>query len=902
MRWKWKNTTFGTLSIALFLLVVVSGVFLLIPFKVSAPYSSINLMLLSNPWTSFIRNFHFWSSQFFLLFSVIHIFDHFQRKKIGFKPAVGFRLALGVFIILLAMLSGFLLKGDADSLQARQILETLLARIPLIGKSLAFSFLGTSGNFRFIFFHHIATLTFFIAYIIFEHSRRVFPSITDTFLVLFAVIVFSFLFTAPLHDNFNPSVKGPWYFVGFQEILHWLSYPDWALLIAVAIIFSIFIVTTGKRKPVFWAKRMLLFFSVFYLFFTVTGLFFRGERWSLSLPGQPNYRYSVLNNFKTSTVNFLPEFNTDSVMKSPVIQGRRESCLLCHSETHGFADAHKPESIGCFSCHGGNPFATSKSGAHRSLILVPGNIETAQQTCGTSQCHPDITERIHTGLMTTLSGMISVDRTVFGEQNDFDLLTHIHKLGNSAADEHLRNLCVGCHLGNSKKELGEVTEESRGGGCLACHLNYSNEAAGLLKTKYPGKMKAHPSVSLQVSNNHCFGCHSRSGRIATNYEGWHETQLEPENMPEIKGYRLVEGFRVFRKVTDDVHHELGLECIDCHNSYELMGDGNFYLHEEQQQDVQCVDCHFTGEPKLTESKNMDNESAVIAALRFGSIGNKKYLTTKKFGRPLINTFYENDSAFLLTKNRGKKFVLKSPAPTCARNSAHSNLSCSSCHSAWAPSCVGCHNSYEPNESGYNMITGKTIKGSWVEFSGTYTAKLPALGIRKNESGSEVIPVIPGMIMTIDKTSFTKAKHDSLLFRRLFAPAAPHTTSAKGRSCKSCHNNPTALGFGAGELTYEIEGNRGVWKFNPIFENDIHDNLPADAWTGFLQNRSGMVSTRTNVFPFNIEQQEKILTVGACLTCHTDESEVMVNALTNFKEVFAKRNRECILPEWAGTDE
>ena len=76
---------------------------------------------------------------------------------------MAFRLSIGVLIIFLAMLSGFLLKGDADSLQARQILESLTLQIPVFGKSLAFSLLGQSGSFQLIYVHHIATFTIFIA-------------------------------------------------------------------------------------------------------------------------------------------------------------------------------------------------------------------------------------------------------------------------------------------------------------------------------------------------------------------------------------------------------------------------------------------------------------------------------------------------------------------------------------------------------------------------------------------------------------------------------------------------------------------------------------------------------------------------------------------------------------------
>ena len=810
---------------------------------------------------------------------------------------MAFRLSFGVLIIFLAMLTGFLLKGDSDSEQARLILETLAKRVPFIGKSLAFSLLGDTGSFQLIYVNHIATFTVFITIIMVEHSRKFWPSATDFLLSFLAVLVVSYIFSAPLHDNLNPTVKGPWYFVGFQEILHWLSHPEWSLLIFLALLILLYIVNAEKGKAVFISKRTLLVFTGIYLVLTIIGLFFRGERWEWTPPGAPDYNYSVLHNFKSSRVEFNPDFTANEAIHSPVIQGRKESCLACHTETHGFTDSHSPDAIGCFSCHGGNPFATGKNQSHRNMNLIPGNLATAKQSCGTTQCHPEIVERVPNGLMATLSGMISVDRFVFNQQDNPDLLTNVHQLKNTSADEHLRNLCVRCHLGNPKTEYAPINETSRGGGCLACHLNYSPEAEKALAENPETLLNTHPEISLKVSNNHCFGCHSRSGRISTNYEGWHETTLETNQMPDSSNYRLIEDSRVFTKEPEDVHHKLGLECIDCHHSYELMGDGNLYAHEEDQQDVQCIDCHFNGKPLTVAAENLDNESAIIAALRFGNISNNHFLKTHKQGHALINTYVENDSVFFLTKNSSKKMVMKSPAKVCTRDKAHSSLSCSSCHSAWAPSCIGCHNTYDPNESGYNMVTNREKMGSWVEYIGDYNANLPALGIRTSKNKKEVIPVVSGMVLTIDKESYTGNKNDSTIFHRLFAPAAPHTTSAKGRSCKSCHNSSEALGFGAGQLSYQISNGNGKWTFNPKYENDPHDGLPADAWTGFLQNRKGTVSTRKNVFPFDVEKQKKILTVGACLTCHDENSKVMLQSLNDFEALLKTRSKKCVLPEW-----
>ncbi len=654
--------TFGTLALSMFWIVLVSGVLLAVPFDVKMPYLSISGFIVSNPWASLIRNLHFWSAQFFLIFSLIHIYDHFHYKEmIGMKKGIAWRLSAGVLIIFLAMITGFLLKGDADSVQARQILETLAQRIPLIGKSLAYSLLGDSGSFQLIYVHHIATFTVFVSIMMVEHSRKFWPTAHDFLLSFFAILILSCFFSAPLHDNINPTVKGPWYFVGFQEILHWLSHPEWSLLLFLAVLILIYIVNAGKGKAVFVSKRSLLAFTGFYLILTVIGLFFRGEDWTLTAPGSKDYRYKVLHNFKSPRVNFSPDFSIQDAAGSPVIMGRKESCLVCHKETYGFTDSHKPDAIGCFSCHGGDPFATAKSQAHRNMILIPGNLAESGQTCGTTQCHPDIAERVPTGLMSTLSGMISVDRFVFNEQRNPDILTDVHHLGESAADVHLKNLCVRCHLGNPKTEFGPVNEMSRGGGCLACHLNYSPEAEKALAQNSGTMMNVHPSVSLKVSDTHCLGCHSRSGRISTNYQGWHETTLEADQMPDSLNYELVEGSRVFTREPEDVHHKLGMECIDCHHSYELMGDGKYYAHEEDQEDVQCIDCHFTGKPLTVGIADLDNESAIIATLRFGNINDRQFLKTHKHGHALINTYFENDSVLFLTKNTAKKMVMKPPA-------------------------------------------------------------------------------------------------------------------------------------------------------------------------------------------------------------------------------------------------
>ena len=896
------TTTYGKLALALFSLVLLSGILLAIPYDVSRPYLSVGKIILLNPYASFIRNVHFWSAQLFLVLTLLHLYDHFRKRDvIHFKAAIWFRLTIGVLILFLAMLTGFLLKGDADSRQARLILENLLTEIPFLGNLLAYSLLGKEGSYLLIYVHHIATFTVFLTVIILEHSRKIVPKARDFLLAAVVTILLSYFFTAPLHNTLGGAVKGPWYFVGLQEILHLLSHPAWVLLLGLLLLLLLYLIPFVTIRRSFVIRRMLLFVFGVYLVLTFIGMFFRGEDWRWTTPWQPDYHYQVLGTLNPVPLDFSPDFDRQTALASPKIRGQYESCLFCHTDVKGFTQAHRPQVVGCYSCHGGNPFSTDKKQAHKGMKLIPGNLADASQSCGTAQCHPDITRRVQTGLMATLSGMISVDRFVFDEQTSPDSLTDIHHLKNSAADEHLKNLCVRCHLGNPKTALGPITERSRGGGCLACHLNDNAGAytawKGQDSKQAASYLKVHPAISLQVSDNHCFGCHSRSGRIATNYEGWHETPLSISRMPDTVHYRLVEGSRVFVKEKEDIHHRKGMECIDCHTSFELMGDGNRYHHEEEQEDVQCTDCHLRKKPRIIAAKHLDEESAILAALRYGSIAGLQFLQTEKQKHPLINTRYNNGTVRLIGKNSHKTMVIPRIPERCGRDKVHQAVSCSACHSSWAPSCIGCHNRYDPEEPAYDMVENKEKKGGWVEYTGVYLAHLPTLGIRNSNGKKEVIPVVPGMILTIDKGSFSKKVHDSLLFKRLFAPIAPHTTAAKGRSCVSCHNNPVALGFGKGTLQYTTKAGKGQWQFIPSYANNPHDGLPEDAWIGFLKERHGMVSTRANVTPFSVKEQEKMLTVGACLTCHDGYSKPMQQGLQNFEDVLKRVSKKCVLPVW-----
>jgi len=553
----------------------------------------------------------------------------------------------------------------------------------------------------------------------------------------------------------------------------------------------------------------------------------------------------------------------------------------------------------CISCHKGDNLLADKDSSHFGMIRVPGNLSDAAETCGI--CHAEALQNIQTSLMTTNSGIISIDKYIFGEFDSPNISTHINEIHHSPADEHLRALCARCHLGSEKEEYGAIDELSRGGGCNACHLNYSAEAKSQLADYLKNNEdlpSVHPSVDFQITDDHCFGCHSRSGRISTNYQGYHETLMSKAELGSKEGYKVLMDDRVFKYIQEDIHHQRGLACIDCHGYEDIMGDGKTYLHEEDAVKIACEDCHADSHNNTAILTDLSYTQQRIFKIRKFEHLDKPILLTKKDSVPIINSYVDsNGSAYLISKLDDAVFNLLPPSASCAREYGHQDLTCSSCHTGWAPQCIGCHVSYEPNADGYDLLDKQPMKGSWVEYAGSFLSGPPTLGVREHENGKGIEPAIPGMIMTMDINSFSShAMPGDDSFYRLFAPAAPHTTTAVGRTCTSCHNNPLALGYGRGQLTFNKSNYQ--WQFTPEYESLPQDGLPADAWTGFLQEPAQKTSTRLNFRPFTVKEQQMILTVGACLTCHDNDSEMMrASLVTDFNSYLKTISKDCILPKF-----
>ena len=891
----------GMLALAAFVICIASGIMLVPAYLSASPLDSLALLSLKNPAGIFVRSLHYWSAAAFLFLTIAHIVDHLMRRsERRVRYGVWVRLSLTIPVVLAAMLSGFLLRADAAAVQALPVLRTLFGFVPLIGTGLRGLLTGSGTDLSTIYLHHACTATLIIWLTTIEHSRQIVPTVRALTWILPPVLMISVLAVPGLEWRAAAVEKGPWYLVGLQELLHWLPRPQFAVWLGGAVLSLVVFLprlSWHLYSPARWTLGIaVVLFSVL----SLVGLGFRGAGWRWMSPtavlaGEADF---------LSWRAYIPPSNMLVGTKVPMVDGRREGCLSCHKHMRGFVAAHDPGTIGCAACHLGNPWTLNKELAHVGMTLTPGNLSVVNQTCGASNCHTDQARRVSLSLMNTLSGVVAVDKYVFGENRDLNAHFNVAALGHSTADTHLRNLCASCHLGQDKLHPGPINETDRGGGCSACHLNYDAAAkVELLKQSASSEPLHHPDISVDVPNEACFGCHSRSGRISTSYQGWHETLLDEKTAQASSGwpshFRLLADGRVFEKHSADIHAEKGMTCIDCHVASEVMGDGSIAAHENDAIRISCADCHARGKTATREFAQLDPETQQIVAMRKLNEPGRRFVATGSGAVSYPNMFMESAGHPALLPANSKTLLQPKPRAEVCAGEIHKRLECNACHTAWAPQCVTCHTSFDRRAQGWDHLAGKDVSGSWQEQPGEYLADAPVLGVERvtsadGTSRERITTFIPGMILQLDAPS--GSGKNATRFARLFAPSSAHTIATRARDCRSCHANPAALGYGRGQLKYAVNGRSAEWDFRPGYAGGLEDGLPSDAWIGFLQEPGTNTTTRKEARPFTLEEQRRILLVGACLACHSEKDRRIARVFADFKDYRSALSRKCVLPD------
>jgi hypothetical protein len=509
-------------------------------------------------------------------------------------------------------------------------------------------------------------------------------------------------------------------------------------------------------------------------------------------------------------------------------QQTENTCLLCHAnKQEGFSPAHAFAAVDCVSCHAGNDKAPTENDAHTGMFDFPGELANAERSCG--NCHRNRVSSVANNLMHDGRGIVRVTRQLLDDDVGADESINLQSLGHSVADSMLRKQCASCHIGQAKTEHRHDVMWDRGGGCLACHVGEYVE-------------NAHPALTANVSDARCFGCHARSGRISLSFTGLAEVDA-PLESGSSDSLRLPDG-RHIEKMPADAHYLAGMSCIDCHTSVGLMGDAGDALHQRQAVDISCTDCHDNQHATARLSEWPADLVSVIARLPFAATSETAFLTTENNKTPLWHVELRDDGAWLHTKNTGRVLKIPTVTPTDqAHDEDHERLTCSACHSQWAPQCFGCHMEYDPGGEQWDHAERAITPGRWSDDRWHVNNALPALGVNDDD---QIELFVPGMIMTVAHPDLEEEK-----FVRVFAPLSPHTTG-RSRSCESCHRSSEALGLGRGRLTRKA----GETVFDPA-NVLLRDGLPADAWTN-IGNTLGGDTPSPEQRPLNEIEMDAVL--------------------------------------------
>jgi hypothetical protein len=558
------------------------------------------------------------------------------------------------------------------------------------------------------------------------------------------------------------------------------------------------------------------------------------------------------------------------------------SCAFCH---RGLEHASPTHTI-CTDCHGGNPRAWDKRLAHRDMHgkKNPSNPQVWDKTCG--RCHPDQLARVKSTLMTTNTGMIhNIQLTWEGEDGrqygakalqTFDAEGEPLDLAGVVELDHLsgelyRKFCALCHVG---LESNRVWAGSHASGCAACHFPYNDNATyqggdATVQEQWPYS-ETHRMAALP-DNRVCLRCHNRSGRIALAYQGLNDGNngLVPTKGGE-PGPEMLGGVRNAVHIAADIHFDKGMDCIDCHTSRDLMGDGYSYRNMYHQVEIACEDCHG-GPHELPRTARIDRENAeplresrnYAVPLEYGT---EMVLTSR--GRMYSNVVREEGKLWVIGKRSGQRHESKVITGTAEHDiPGHRRLECYSCHSRAVPQCFGCHTEYDQAGRMTDFIKGYETPGAFSE-SEDYRSLYP-FPLALNQRG-RISPVTPGcqtFVTVRDRRGELQKDEYVARFKGRnqlrFAPFYSHNTGPKAVGCGECHSNPAFLGFGQSVLTNgEIEATLLCEK---------SEDKPLDGFVTMTAGKTRAFSaiTREESRPLNGAEVQRVLAVNLCLVCHAD---------------------------------
>ena len=526
---------------------------------------------------------------------------------------------------------------------------------------------------------------------------------------------------------------------------------------------------------------------------------------------------------------------------------RESSCVYCH---RGIEEMHPAAELTCVECHGGDPTTKNKFESHVQPVgplpedervapldwelayrqfVNPMDMRVVSRTCGS--CHADMIRDLEISLHGTTAGHLSDGFYEIGAHPErgskysvFPIRAKAHERSDSAGLDQLiqvpqfrpgkkqkdlathyadlaRKECMQCHLyspGRAVRGRVGFDGDYRGDGCAACHVPYGRD--GLSKSRDRSLDKNEPGHPLRhemtraPSTDTCTSCHYGDASIGLHFRGLSQLPPGAAGGPEDEGTTDTLLNRAFylndnTMTPPDIHHEMGMHCVDCHTIGDVMGDGKMHGQMEYAVEISCESCHGTFDAKAT-------------------------LRTER-GTPLEHLALVDDEVWLTSKVTGEKHLVTqvvdvldpehidyNPRAKAAMTSAHGNLECYTCHAGWNVNFLGFHFYRNEALSQLDLITGARTPGrgttqekvfsTWKSFYAglneegrvaPYLTGFATMGTVDGPDGERILDQV--MPETAAGLSGMSMVHHQL-----------HSTRPTARTCVECHRTSATWGMGS----------------------------------------------------------------------------------------------------------
>ncbi len=258
------------LSSASLLVSAISGMFLSFHYFYNQPLLSVLQLEAQVPLGCLLRNIHYFSSQIALISLFLHLLESIYKKFYLLKGKIAwFFLVLSFFILLFITFTGYLLRGDEVGELAGNIAENLLLSLPFLGEWINRIFLAISQIGLSRVYHWHIFLSFFLIFGLFIWHIKIKALLRwERIFYFLGVIIPVFFIQFPLKPFQGSIARGPWFFVGAQEMLKFLP-PQ---LVFFWLLLPFILLQSYSFYPFKGINIFILLYLIIYIFFSI--LFF----------------------------------------------------------------------------------------------------------------------------------------------------------------------------------------------------------------------------------------------------------------------------------------------------------------------------------------------------------------------------------------------------------------------------------------------------------------------------------------------------------------------------------------------------------------------------------------------------------------------------------------------------